>query len=164
MERQQARTTNPDNKRRLTFIAPAVSQEAKVRDTFFASLANARNRQTEPWVLEALRLLHHPARISQAERYLLPILELLQEIQVTGDIFFPQEWLQASLARHRSSAAAATVSTFLADHPDYNHHLRMKILQSADTLFRACRIRNGKDCCSANAMIEKQNSNPDLPG
>ncbi len=146
IEVQQARTANPDNRRRLIFIAPALSQEATVRDAFFESLAEEGNRQTEPWVLEALRLLHHPARISEAERYLLPVLELLQEIQVTGDIFFPGEWLRASLARHHSAAAVATVRAFLADHPDYNHQLRMKILQSADALFRACRIRSGKAC------------------
>ena len=146
IELQQARTVNPDSQRRLTFITPALSADRAVRDNFFSSLANEDNRQTEPWVLEALRLLHHPTRISEAERYLLPILELLQEIQVTGDIFFPGEWLKATLARHHSTAAVDTVRTFLADHPHYNHQLRMKILQSADMLYRVCRIRGGSAC------------------
>jgi aminopeptidase N len=78
--------------------------------------------------------------------YLLPTLELLEEIQITGDIFFPSKWLQASFQPHYSAAAAKTVRDFLKARPDYNAQLRMKILQEADPLFRACRIRTGSDC------------------
>ena len=58
---------------------------------FSTSLSDERNRQTESWVQDALRNLHHPSRLAQSEKYLLPSLELLQEIQVTGDIFFPSQ-------------------------------------------------------------------------
>ena len=134
---QLARTENPDNRRRLEFIAPSLSADESVRDAFFASLAQARQREVEPWVIEALENLHHPLRIAQSEKYLLPSLELLEEIQTTGDIFFPSRWLDATLANHRSSSAVATVNDFLAAHPDYNAQLRSKILQAADPLFRA---------------------------
>ncbi|MDG2375106.1 MAG: hypothetical protein P8M18_02030, partial [Woeseiaceae bacterium] len=63
--------------------------------------------------------------------------ELWTEIQVTGDIFFPKRWLDATLRNYRTSTAVITVRTFLEERPDYNHQLRMKILQSADMLFRA---------------------------
>ena len=134
---QLARTENPDNRRRLEFIAPSLSADEMVRDAFFASLAEARQREVEPWVLESLENLHHPLRIAQSENYLLPSLELLEQIQATGDIFFPSRWLDATLANHRSSSAVATVNDFLAERPDYNAQLRAKILQAADTLFRA---------------------------
>ena len=134
---QLARTENPDNRRRLEFIAPSLSADGSVRDAFFASLAEARQREVEPWVLEALDNLHHPLRIAQSEKYVLRSLELLEEIQATGDIFFPSRWLDATLANHRSSSAVATVNDFLAAHPDYNAQLRAKILQAADPLFRA---------------------------
>ena len=87
-------------------------------------------------MLDALENLHHPSRIGQSEAYILPSLELLQEIQVTGDIFFPTRWLIATLQNHRSDAAVSTVREFLAQRPDYNAQLRMKILQAADMLFR----------------------------
>jgi aminopeptidase N len=61
----------------------------------------------------------------------------LQEIQVTGDIFFPKRWLDATLGNYSSSSAVTTVRTFLDERPDYNAQLRMKILQAADMLFRA---------------------------
>lgn len=134
---QLARTENPDSRRRLEFVAPSLSAEQRVRDQFFDSLADERNRRVEPWVLDALRNLHHPLRTAQSEKYLLPSLELLQEIQVTGDIFFPANWLNATLRNYRSASAVRTVRTFLEQRPDYNERLRVKILQSADLLFRA---------------------------
>ena len=134
---QLARTENPDNRRRLEFMAPSLSADVSVRDAFFASLAQVRQREVEPWVLEALENLHHPLRIAQSENYVLPSLQLLEQIQSTGVIFFPSRWLDATLANHRSSSAVATVTDFLATRPDYNAQLRAKILQAADPLLRA---------------------------
>ena len=111
-----------------------------MRDEFFASLATEANRSTESWVLDALANLHHPVRTSASERYILPSLELLQEIQVTGDIFFPKRWLDETLGNYNSASAVATVRKFLDERPDYNAQLRMKILQAADHLFRASSI------------------------
>jgi aminopeptidase N len=137
VERQLQRIENPDNRRRFEFVAPSLSADRAVRDAFFESLRDARNRETESWVVDALENLHHPSRIHESEAYIRPSLELLQEIQVTGDIFFPTQWLVATLENHRSSSAVATVRGFLDERPDYNPQLRMKILQAADLLFRA---------------------------
>ncbi|MED5461977.1 MAG: M1 family aminopeptidase, partial [Pseudomonadota bacterium] len=137
VEEQIERTENPDSVRKLRFIAPSLSPEPEVRNQFFESLADERNRQTESWVLDALANLHHPLRITESEKYLLPSLELLSEIQATGDIFFPKRWLDETLGNHRSSSAVLTVRNFLAERPEYNEQLRMKILQSAHRLFRA---------------------------
>ena len=137
VEFQVARTGNPDNLRKLEFVAPSLSADSAVRDEFFVSLADEANRTTERWVLEALANLHHPVRTGVSERYILPSLELLQEIQVTGDIFFPKQWLDATLSNYHSTSAVATVRAFLEGQPDYNAQLRMKILQAADPLFRA---------------------------
>ena len=137
VELQVARTENPDNLRKLEFITPSLSADPAVRDEFFASLADEANRTTESWVLDALANLHHPVRTEASERYILPSLGLLQEIQVTGDIFFPKRWLDTTLGNYNSASAAATVRAFLEERPDYNAQLRMKILQAADHLFRA---------------------------
>lgn len=134
---QRSRTQNPDNLRKLEFLAPSLSADEAIRDRFFDGLADQRNRSTEPWVLEALRNLHHPLRAAQAEKYLLPSLELVEEIQVTGDIFFPKRWLDVTFRNHRSASAVATVRSFLAARPDYNEQLKMKILQAADLMLRA---------------------------
>jgi len=134
---QLARTANPDNRRRLEFIAPSLSPDEAVRDAFFASLADEENRAVEPWVLEALGSLHHPLRVAHAEQYLRPSLDLVEEIRVTGDIFFPERWLRVSFANHHSAAAVRVVQDFLDARPDYDARLRAKILQAADPMIRA---------------------------
>ena len=134
---QLANTKNPDNQRKIAFITPSLSADKIIRDQFVDSLAKEENRAVESWVLDALENIHHPLRTGESEQYILPSLELLQEIQVTGDIFFPKRWLDVTLGNYRSGTAVHTVRTFLDDRPDYNQQLRMKILQSSDRMFRA---------------------------
>jgi aminopeptidase N len=141
LARQLERTENRDRQERLAFVAPALSADPIVRAAFFESLRDVRNRRREPWVLEALSYLHHPLRSPEAERFILPSLQLLAEIRETGDIFFPKRWLDATLGGHQSAAAAATVRGFLETLPaDYPPRLRLNILSSADELFRATRL------------------------
>lgn len=127
---------NPDNKKRLEFIAPALSSDQEVRDHFFQSLLNKEKREQEPWVSDALGYLHHPLRAEAALNYIQPSLEIIEEIKATGDIFFPKSWLDATLAGHHSKEAANIVRTFLKEHPELPSDLKNKILQSADILFR----------------------------
>jgi len=137
---QKGRITNPDRKQRFEFIMPAVSPDPLQRDQFFSSLSQQSNRAKESNVLAALYYLHHPLRQQESVRYLAKSLALLEEIQVTGDIFFPQSWLQTTFGAYQSKTAAAIVREFIKDHPDYNPKLKAKILQAADNLFRAEKI------------------------
>jgi len=137
LKEQHARIANPDRKLRFAFVAPALSTDAATRDAYFASLARVENRSHEPWVADALRFLNHPLRRAHAERYIKPTLELVREIQQTGDIFFPTRWVSAVLGGHNSPAAAETVKVFLSGQKEYPPRLRQIIEQSADPLFRA---------------------------
>ena len=140
LKEQHARITNPDRKARFAFVMPALSPDAQTRDAFFASLARVENRAHEPWVADGLRFLNHPLRRHHAERYIQPSLEMLREIQRTGDIFFPLDWTAAVLGGHNSPAAAQTVTAFLAAQKDYPPRLRQVIEQNADQVIRASRI------------------------
>ena len=134
---QIARTQNPDRKARMAFVRPALSASQETRDALFASLEDVANRRREAWVLEAVGYLHHPLRASAAEKYVQPSLELLQEIQRTGDIFFPKRWMDATLSGHRSAAVARTVTAFLnALPPGFPDRLRRIVLSSSDELLR----------------------------
>ena len=137
LPQQLARITNVDRRQRLQFLMPALSPDVAVRDQFFTSLKDEKNREKEAWVQSALGYLHHPLRQATSEKYLPASLDLLQEIQQTGDIFFPAGWLQGTLGSYQSPAAARTVREFLAAHPNYNPQLRAELLQAADDLFRA---------------------------
>ncbi|GGG49907.1 M1 family metallopeptidase [Hymenobacter glacieicola] len=137
LPRQLTRIQNPDRKKRMEFLLPALAPDVPTRDAFFASLADEKNREKEAWVTSALAYLHHPLRAATSEKYLPQSLALLEEIQQTGDIFFPYSWLQATLGSYQTPTAARTVRDFLAAHPNYNPKLRAKLLQAADDVFRA---------------------------
>ncbi|MBT5187064.1 MAG: hypothetical protein HOM01_09670, partial [Kordiimonadaceae bacterium] len=134
-----------DRIRRFNFIRYALSPDQKVRDDFFELLKDEKNRATESWVLTALSYLHHPLRVESSEKYIAPSLELLQEIQITGDIFFPGRWLGVTLKNYQTDSAVNNVREFLNNNPNYNKQLRLKILQGADQMFRANRILNEAD-------------------
>lgn len=134
---QAGRITNADRKSRFEFIIPALSDNLQQRDQFFASLQQKSNREKESNVLAALYYLHHPLRQETSVRYLEKSLDLLEEIQTTGDIFFPQSWLQMNFGMYQSTAAVAIVNNFLEKHPGYNPRLKAKILQTTDNLFRS---------------------------
>jgi aminopeptidase N len=140
LEQQRARFTNPDRKARFEFVMPALARSAETREQFFASLADVKNRRREPWVLEGLSYLNHPLRASESIRYVRPALEQLQDIQKTGDIFFPKNWMDASLSGYNSPEAGETIRTFLKERPDYPVRLRRIILQAADDVFRSAAI------------------------
>ncbi len=135
---QLTRIENPDRKGRFQFVMPALSADPAERDKWFRSLADVNNRRREPWVLEGLNYLHHPLRARASTGYVMPSLEMLWEIQKTGDIFFPKRWLDSILGGHNSPEVAAMVRQFLASLPaNYPERLKNITLQSADELFRA---------------------------
>jgi len=128
---------NPDEKARLQFLLPALSPEIAERDSFFASLLDQQNREHEPWVLTALSFLHHPLRQITSAKYLPASLEILGEIRNTGDIFFPERWLEASFSQYNSPEVITIVTEFLDRHPKYPSDLKAKILQQTDMALRA---------------------------
>jgi aminopeptidase N len=142
LEAQLARIENPDRKARFQFVMPALSADAAVRERWFTSLRDVGNRRREPWVLEGLGYLHHPLRAEASKKYVQPSLELLWEIQKTGDIFFPKRWLDATLSGHSTNEVADTVRAFLKNlPPNYPERLKNITLQSADELYRAAGVK-----------------------
>ncbi len=142
---QETRIRNPDRLARFRFVRPALSADPGVREAFFRSLGDPAMREREPWVLAGLRYLHHPLRADASLPLVRPALDMLEEIQRTGDIFFPGRWLDAVLSGYNTPAAEEVVRAYLEDHPDLPDRLRRKVLESADLLFRASRIVYGDE-------------------
>jgi aminopeptidase N len=143
LDKEEADIKNPDRKARFTFVRPALSASAADRERFFTSLAEEANREREVWVQDGLGFLNHPLRAEDSKRFILPALNLLEEVQRTGDIFFPGRWMDAVLSGHTSPEAAETVAGFLNAHPSYPVQLKRKILQSSDMVERSARIVHG---------------------
>ena len=143
LKSQLSRFTNPDRKARFAFVMPALSRDVAVREQFFDSLSDVNQRRREAWVLEAARYLHHPLRAAVSKKLVLPALELVREIQQTGDIFFPKRWADATLSGYQSIQTAADVRAFIDQlPPDYPPRLKWVLLSSADPLFRAAKLLN----------------------
>jgi aminopeptidase N len=133
---QLNRITNTDRKNEFAFIFPATSPLGTVRDSLFNSLLDERNREIEPWAASALGYMNHYLREKESLKYIKPGLEILPEIQKTGDIFFPRNWLRALLGGHNSVEAKNAVNEYLNYNRQLHPLLRQKVLQQADNLFR----------------------------
>ena len=137
LQQQLQKTKNPDKKREIAFVMPALNENIGIRSEFFEQLKKPSNRKHEPWVTLALTYLHHPLRAQSALKFILPSLEMLEEIQQTGDIFFPKAWLDATFSGHQSPQAAQIIEEFISKNHDLNIKLKQKVLQSADPVLRA---------------------------
>lgn len=136
LDKQRENIRNSDKQAKYDFIMPVLSHDISVRDAFFDSLKDPQNREHEVWVQNSLSLLHHPLRFGASVKYLRETLDLLREVQETGDIFFPLGWLSNSFGYYSSAEAAQVVVDFLSENPDYYENLRLKILQETDILLR----------------------------
>ena len=136
LKAQHERIQNPDRRARFAFVMPALASDPAVREAAFERLRAVENRRREPWAAETLVYLNHPLRASHAVRFVRPSLELLSDVQRTGDIFFPARWIESVLAGHRSAEVAAIVRDFLGRELQYPQRLRWTVLTAADELFR----------------------------
>ncbi len=136
LKKQREDIDSKDKLEKFDFILPAVLSNQAVRDEFFNKLSDAKNREHEVWVQNALSYLHHPLREGSSVKYLKKTLELLKEIQETGDIFFPMGWLGNSFRYYTSKEVARIVIEFFNENPNYYESLRLKILQETDILLR----------------------------
>ena len=138
---QQGKITNKDRLALFKWLIPSLSKDVGVRDLFMKSLLEKENREKESWVQTALGNMHHPLRQQDAIKHLKPILQKLEEVQITGDIFFPKRWLASSIGKYSSKEANDVLQNFLEENLNYNPILLKKLLQTTDDLIRAQSIK-----------------------
>ena len=137
LKQQALAISNKDRFARFQWLLPSLSENEVTRDVFMKSLLEKENREKESWVQTALGNIHHPLRQESATKHLKDILEALEAVQLTGDIFFPKGWLASSIGNYSSKEAALILRSFLDTKPNYNPVLLKKILQTTDNLARA---------------------------
>ena len=140
LDQERSRITNADRLARFDFLRPALVDNSEERDALFVSFKEAQNREKEAWVLSACGFIHHPLRQKESLKHVPMALELMEEIQRTGDIFFPKGWASNTVGQYNSPEAAQEVKKFLDSRPDFNPVLRNKILQATDNLSRVQKI------------------------
>ncbi len=115
---QRERLKTIDEQREFDFVSRACNPSADERMKLFESLRDVDNRRVEPWASGLLSLLCHESRGEEVARDVKPGLALLQEIQQTGDFFFPTNWIGALLGGQRSAAAREVVEAWISSHRD----------------------------------------------
>ena len=120
-----------DERKEFDFISRACNPDEMVQQQLFSDLLKVENRRVEPWARTMLALLNDPTREPLSNRYLVPGLDVLEEIQRTGDIFFPGYWLSSLLEGHSSEEARQTVSGWIEAHPMLPAALMNKLLDNA---------------------------------
>ena len=134
LDKQRERLTSDDRRKEFVFVSRACNPDPNVQQTLFNSLLEAENRAVEPYASGMLALLNNYRREPFNNRFIRPGLDILEEVQRTGDIFFPLDWCNALLGGHKSKEAKQEVEKFLKAHPDYPSSLKNKLLQAAYTL------------------------------
>ena len=125
---QTARIKSADKKEEYKFVSKALDSNAEKRWEFFSSLKDVKNRTVENWVVQSLSLLTYRTYSEQQKsRYIRPALELLPEIQRTGDIFFPQKWCAAILAGCRGGLSLREVQRYITSTPYLHPLLKSKV-------------------------------------
>ncbi len=141
LEKTRTTITNPDKKKRFEFLLPSLSKEESVRNAFVESLKDDSNREKESWVSVGLANIHHPIRQESAQKYIRFSLDLVDEIQQTGDIFFPKDWLDNTVGRYSSKYAYDEVQRFLKENPNFSPILKRKLFMATDLLYKAQNIK-----------------------
>ncbi|WP_291870493.1 M1 family aminopeptidase, partial [Maribacter sp.] len=136
LAKSKSELTNPDKIKRFDFLEPALDSDPAIRTAYFKSFKNPKNREKENWVQIACSYIHHPLQQNEGIKSVGMSLELLEEIQETGDIFFPLGWLNSTIGRYTSKEAYLMVEDYTNSHPTLDESLKKKLLQATDNLYR----------------------------
>jgi len=136
LAKSKADLTNPDKIKRFEFLEPALSSDPAIRAALFMSFKTPKNREKENWVQTASAYIHHPLRQNEGIKTVEMSLEILEDVQKTGDIFFPLGWLNSTIGKYSSKEAYGMVANYIASHPELNENLKNKLLQATDNLYR----------------------------
>lgn len=141
LEKTRTSFTNPDKQKRFEFLLPSLTKDELVRNAFMESLKDDSNREKESWVSVGLANIHHPLRQESAQKYIRFSLDLVDEIQRTGDIFFPKDWLDNTIGKYSSKFAFDEVQRFLKENPNFSPILKRKLFMTTDLLYKAQNIK-----------------------
>jgi aminopeptidase N len=127
-----------DDARRYAFAATAALPAADAKRAMFERLVGDA-QLPESWIEEALAPFNAPEHAAQTRALLPRALAQLTQLKRTRKIFFVERWLDAFLGGQADAQALAEVRRLLDGALDED--LRLKVLEAADGLERAARIR-----------------------
>jgi aminopeptidase N len=135
---EAAAAERSDNARRYAFAASAALADAEAKRAMLRRFTRDAELP-ESWIEEALAPFNAPEHAAYTAPLLGAALAQLPELKRRRKIFFVERWLGAFVGGQADTRALAAVQRFLRG--DVDPDLRLKVLEAADGLERAVRIR-----------------------
>jgi aminopeptidase N len=129
-----------DDAKRYAYAIGAGFGTKEAKEKYFNDFVNNKEI-SESWIEDAFRPFNSALHSELTLQYLERALKELPNHKRNRKIFFVNGWLGAFIGGQRSEEALAIVNKFLADNPNLDKDLRLKILENADVIERAVKIR-----------------------
>ena len=134
------KTETSDDAKRYAYAAKAGFATAENKAKYWNDFVNNKDI-SESWIEAAFGPFNNVRHSSLTLPYLERALASLPDHKRNRKIFFVNGWLGAFIGGQKSEEALAIVNKFLADNPSLDKDLRLKILENADVIERAVKIR-----------------------
>ncbi len=134
------KTETSDDAKRYAYAARAAFATKENREKFWNDFVNNKEI-SESWIEAAMGPFNSIRHDDLSLPYLQRALAELPNLKRNRKIFFVNGWLGAFIGGQRSEEALNIVNKFLADNPNLDNDLRLKILENVDLIERAVKIR-----------------------
>jgi aminopeptidase N len=134
------KTETGDDARRYAYAARAGIPTAANKAKYWKDFTENKDI-SESWIEAALGPWNSMRQSELTLPYLERALRELPNLKRDRKIFFVNGWLGAFIGGQKCEEALNIVNKFLADNPNLDNDLRLKILENADTIERAVKIR-----------------------
>ena len=134
------KTETSDEAKRYAFAAKAGIATAENKAKFWNDFVNNKDL-SESFIESAFVPFNSTKHTDLTLPYLEKALAELPNLKRTRKIFFVNGWLAAFIGGQKSETALKIVNKFLADNPNLDKDLRLKILENSDNLERSVKIR-----------------------
>jgi aminopeptidase N len=129
-----------DEAKRYAYAARAGIGTAENKAKFWADFVGNKEL-SESWIESAFGSFNSTRHAELTVPYLEKSLAELPKLKRNRKIFFVNGWLTAFIGGQKSEQALQIVNKFLADNPNLDKDLRLKVLEVSDNLERAVKIR-----------------------
>jgi aminopeptidase N len=134
------KTETSDEAKRYAYAARAGVGTSEAKAQYFRDFVKNKDI-SESWIEAAFAPFNSVRHSDLTLQYLETALSELPNLKKNRKIFFVNGWLGAFIGGQKSEEALAAVNKFLADNPNLDKDLRLKILENVDGLERAVKIR-----------------------
>ena len=134
------KTETNDAAKRYAYAAKAGIATKENKAKYWNDFVNNKEI-SESYIESAFNVWNTPKQSELTLPYLEKALAELPNLKKNRKIFFVNGWLSAFIGGQKSAEALNIVNKFLADNPNLDKDLRLKILENSDNLERAVKIR-----------------------